>query len=360
MKDMINFTVGPVQSSSEVREIGGMQVPYFRTSEFSNIMLENERLMKEFTKAGDQAKVAFITGSGTASMEATIINTLTKNDKALIVNGGSFGARFVELCRIHDIAFDEIKLQFGEILTSEILNKYNPSDYTTFIVNLHETSTGVLYDIDLISEFCSKNNLFLIVDAISAFLADPIDFDKSKIDVLITGSQKALACPPGISIIVLSDRAVDRVYNNDPKCMYLNLKSALENQKRGQTPFTPAVSVLLQINKRLKMIEEAGGVDIETKKIASLAKYFRDKISDLPFELVSKNPSNAVTSIHPLNASAYDIFLELKDHYNIWICPNGGDLKDKVFRVGHIGYLTYSDYDKLIDAFNDMKNRGLI
>ena len=360
MKDMINFTVGPVQSCNEVREIGSNQVPYFRTNEFSDVMFENERLMKKFVKASEDSKVAFITGSGTASMEATIINTLTKNDKALVVNGGSFGSRFVELCTIHDIAFDEIKLGFGECLTSEILNKFNPNDYTTFIVNLHETSTGVLYDIDLISEFCSKNNLFLIVDAISAFLADPIDMAKSNIDVLITGSQKALSCPPGISIIVLSSRAVERVYNNDPKCMYLNLKSALENAKRGQTPFTPAVGTLLQINKRLKMIDEEGGVEVENKKIADLANYFREKISDLPFELVTKTPSNAVTSIHPTTASAYDIFLELKDHYNIWICPNGGDLKDKIFRVGHIGYLTNSDYDKLIDAFNDMKNRGLI
>ena len=357
---MINFTVGPVQSSEIVREIGSEQVPYFRTSEFSELMFENERLIKKFANADEDSKVVFITGSGTASMEATIMNTLTKNDKVLIVNGGSFGHRFVEMCSLHEIPYTEIKLNIGENLTKDILSLYDNQNYTSFIVNIHETSTGVLYDIDLISEFCSKNNLFLIVDAISSFLADEIDMQQSNIDVLITGSQKALACPPGISIIVLSKNAIERVLSIKSKCMYLDLKIALDNAKRGQTPWTPAVGILRQINARLKEIDKNGGVKVEIEKIGNLATYFRNKIKDLPFELVTNSPSNAVTSIHPINVNAYDIFLKLKDEYGIWICPNGGELKDKIFRVGHIGALTYEDYDKLIDAFNDLKDKNML
>ena len=105
---MINFTVGPVQSSDSVRMVGAEQVPYFRTPEFSEVMFENERLIKKFAYADENSKVVFITGSGTASMEATIINTLTKEDKVLVVNGGSFGHRFVELCRLHEIPYTEI------------------------------------------------------------------------------------------------------------------------------------------------------------------------------------------------------------------------------------------------------------
>ena len=123
-KEMINFTVGPVQSSNEVRNIGSEQIPYFRTNDFSKIMLENEQLIKKFVKSSDESRVVFITGSGTASMEATIINTLNKNDKALIVNGGSFGDRFVKLCKIYEIPYDEIKLEVGSILTKEKLNVY--------------------------------------------------------------------------------------------------------------------------------------------------------------------------------------------------------------------------------------------
>ena len=357
---MFNFTVGPVQASTEICLMGSQQVPYFRTSEFSEMMLESEGLIKKFAKAPNDSKVIFITGSGTASMEATIMNTLSKDDRALVVNGGSFGKRFVELCSIHEIPYSEIKLELGETLTSEKLMPYDGKNYTTFIVNLHETSIGMLYDIKLISDFCKKNDLFLIVDSISSFLADPFDMEKLEVDVMLTGSQKALACPPGVSIIVLSSKAIKRVNDNNVRSMYFNLKDALKNAERGQTPFTPAVGILKQINLRLNQIDRDGGVEKENEKIAEQALDFRNKIKDLPFEIVSKRLSNAVTPLKPITASAYDIFLCLKDEYNIWICPNGGVYKDSIFRVGHRGNLTKEDNTTLINAFKDMEKRGII
>lgn len=142
--------------------------------------------------------------------------------------------------------------------------------------------------------------------------------------------------------------------------MYLDLREALKNGERGQTPFTPAVGILRQINARLNEIDQAGGVESEISKISSLAKYFREKIIDLPFEIVSQSLSNAVTPLHPTTASAYDIFTILKDEYEIWVCPNGGAMRDIIFRVGHIGDLKKSDYDIPISALYDMQTRGLI
>lgn len=357
---MLNFTVGPVMSDEEVRKIGGEQVPYFRTPEFSAVMLENEKLMKKFAKAGENARVVFITGSGTASMEAAVMNVFDETDKVLVVNGGSFGHRFVELCQIHDVPYEEITLETGKALTKERLDAYDGKGFTGFLVNVHETSTGVHYDINMISEFCKKNGIFLVVDAISSFLADEFDMAELGVQVMITGSQKALACPPGVSVIVLSGEAVQRVESRNVKCMYLNLKSALKNGERGQTPFTPAVGTLRQINARLKEIEAAGGVESETQKIAALAQDFREKIKDLPFEIVSNSMSNAVTPLHPLNVSAYQVFTTLKDEYGIWVCPNGGELADKFFRVGHIGALTKEDNTTLVNALRDMQKRGLL
>ncbi|MBR5413415.1 MAG: alanine--glyoxylate aminotransferase family protein [Fibrobacter sp.] len=357
---MINFTVGPVQSSEAVLALGAEQVPYFRTAEFSELMFENERLVKKFAKASDDSRVAFITGSGSAGMETAIMNTLTPVDKAIVVNGGSFGHRFVELCELHDIPFDEIKLAPGKALKAEHLAAYEGKSYTTFIVNKHETSTGVHYDMQLISDFCKRNNLFLIVDCISTFLADPFNMESLGADVMITGSQKALACPPGISVIALSPRALKRIEDIKCKCQYLDLKIALKNAERGQTPWTPAVSILRQINVRLKEIDQNGGVEAEIARTASLANYFRENLKGLPFEIVSESLSNAVTPLHPTTASAYDLFLKIKDEYGMWICPNGGDMKDSVFRVGHIGALATADYDKLIDAFKDLKSKGFI
>lgn len=357
---MLNFTVGPVMSSENVRKIGAVQVPYFRTPEFSKIMLENEALMKKFTKAPRGSRVVFITGSGTASMEASIMNVFDKHDRVLVVNGGSFGHRFVELCEIHNVPYTEIKLNAGKSLKQDMLRAYENAGYTGFVVNVHETSTGVHYDIDIISEFCKRNNLFLVVDAISSFLADPFDMAALNVGLMITGSQKALACPPGVSVIVLSPQGVERVEKHKCSCIYFDLKDALKNGERGQTPFTPAVGILLQINARLREIDDNGGVDAELKKIAALANDFRNKIRDLPFEIVSESMSNAVTPIHPLTASAKDIFNILKDEYEIWICPNGGELAETVFRVGHLGSLTIEDNTTLVNAFKDLQKRGLL
>ena len=357
---MRNFTVGPVQSSECVKRIGAEDVPYFRTSEFSDIMLENERLVKEFAKAPEDSRAVFITGSGTASMETAVMNCFTPDDCVMIVNGGSFGQRFVEICTIHQIPYIEVKLEYGQAVTEEKLKENYRDDVTGFLINMHETSTGVLYDMEMVGSFCREKNLFLVVDAISAFLADEFDMQRIGADVMITGSQKALACPPGISLMVLSPKAVERVYNNDVRIMYFDLKRALNDGERGQTPFTPAVGTLLQINARLKEIKEAGGVASENKRIHNLAEDFRSRIKDLPFEICSESMSNAVTPLHPVNVSARDIFITLKDEYNIWVCPNGGELADRLFRVGHIGNLTVEDNTELINALTDMYNRKLL
>lgn len=349
-------------SSEAVRAIGAEQVPYFRTAEFSELMLENERLMKKFAHATEDSRVVFMTCSGSGGMETTIMNCLNKKDKALVVNGGSFGERFVELLTLHEIPFTEIKLEHGKALKPEHLAPYEEKGYTAFLMQKHETSTGVHYDINLVSDFCKRNGCFLMVDAISSFLADSFDMEATNTGIMITGSQKALACAPGIAVIILAPDALKRVDENRCCCQYLDLKLALKNMERGQTPWTPAVGILRQINARLKEIETMGGAEAEVARCAALARYFRDKLVEyhLPFEIISESLSNAVTPLHPTTQSAYEIFLKMKDEYGMWICPNGGNMKDTVFRVGHIGYLNKKDYDRLIDAFLDLREKKFI
>ena len=357
---MLNFTVGPVMCSEEVCAVGGEQVPYFRTAEFSALMLENERLMLKFAKAPEGSRAAFMTNSSTGSMEAAVMNCFTEADKVLVIDGGSFGHRFVELCEIHEIPHTVLKLDRGQKLTEARLYEYDGQDFTGLLVNIDETSTGVLYDSEMIGAFCRKNGLFYVCDCVSSFLADPFDMARCGADVMITGSQKALACPPGISVILLAPGAVERVTGRKVRSMYFNLADVLKNMERGQTPFTPAVGILRQINARLKEIEAAGGADAEVARVAAQAEDFRTKLRELPFSLFSESPANGVTSVHPLHADANEIFLTLKDEYGIWICPNGGDLKSTVFRVGHIGHLTHEDNTTLINALKDMQSRGLI
>lgn len=357
---MLNFALGPVMSSDLILQVGCQQTPYFRTPEFSKVNLENEQLMKEFLHSGEDSRVIFLTGSGTSGMEATVMNVFNEDDKVLIVNGGGFGQRFVDLCNLHDVYCEDIKIDFGHCLTNEMLEKYDGKDYTAFIVNICETSSGVYYDIDLISDFCKRNNLFLVVDAVSSFLADDLNMVQHDVDVVITGSQKALACPPGIAIIALSKNAIKRVEENECKSMYFDLEDMLINGVRGQTPFTPAITVILQLNARLNQIKNAGGVEVELKRVSDLANDFREKIKEFPFEVKSKCLSNAVTTVHSKEEIKVNIVEILKNEYDIWVSTARDDLSSTMlFRVGHMGDLTPKDNDTLIEALKDMQKRGL-
>ena len=361
---MINFTVGPVQTDDKTRLLGSEQIPYFRTPEFSAIMKENERLFCKFFDAPEDSRMIFMTGSGTASMEAGVMNFFTSADKVLVVNGGSFGHRLAELCEIHEISFTEIKLKYGKPLTAGNLEKFENAGYTGLLVQLCETSTGVLYDMNLIGEFCRRNGIFLFVDAVSGFMADTFSMKKMHVNAAITGSQKALALPPSMSFTVMDKTAIERCQKINVKNLYFNYPIYLKDGLRGQTPFTPAVATLLQLNEKLKRIEATGGIEKQNQLAYERAQYFRNAVKDLPFSFFSeeKDSSNCVTALCPIKpgVNAHHIFEIIKDEYGIWICPNAGDMAEKVFRVGHIGSIKTEEIDILISAFKDLVKRGLL
>lgn len=347
-------------SDEAVLKVASESSPYFRTPEFSAVMKENEALMLRFLNAPQGSRCVFLTSSGTGAMESLVMNVLNDQDKVLVVNGGSFGHRFVELCQLHRRNMTEIALEFGKALHRDQLDTYTGLGYTALLVNMHETSSGVLYDMPMIADFCREQGILLLVDAISAFLADELDMEALGAAAVITGSQKALAVQPGVSVVALAPAALDRVAANQEVCMYLSLKDALKNGERGQTPFTPAVTTLLQIHSRLKQIEADGGVEAERERIARTARQLRDGISDLPLTNISESLSNAVTALHPERVFAGEIIRILKDEYQIWGCPNGGAHADDVFRIGHIGHITEDDNRRLIDALHDMFSRKLL
>lgn len=357
---MLNFAVGPVMMDEDILKIGAEQIPYFRTEEFSNLMKENERMLIKCVNAPLDSRTIFLTGSGTAAMEAAVMNLFTAEDKVLVVNGGGFGKRFKQICDIHDIKSDEIKLKFFKPLTEDDLIPFNDKGYTALLLNVHETSTGILYDMNLIQSFCKSNNLLLVIDAISSFLADYYDMSNYGANVTILSSQKAMALPPGMSYILVDSKAQERIMSNNVKSMYFDLKDYLENGKSGQTPYTPAVSNLIQLNKRLKGVLD-NGVENEIQKTEALATDFRKKISSLPFEIPSNSLSNALTPIIPNGKmSPSEIVSYLKENHEIFILPSGGNLKDVVFRVGHIGALSKPSNDELISVLLTMHKEEIL
>lgn len=344
------FTVGPTQMRKEILEIGGQMVPYFRTEEFSNLMIDSDKLLRKFMHAGDDSKAIYLTASGTGAMESVIMNCLRQDDKVLIIDGGTFGHRFVDLCELHEIPYIAVKLDPNEKLTMQHLSPYNDQKITALLVNIDETSTGQLYDINILSTFCKRNGCYLIVDAISSYLIDPYDMAGNGIDVTIISSQKGLCIAPGLSVVVLSNRIIkERVKNNNLKNLYFNYNEYLKNFERGQTPFTPCVGILVEMNKALHMINDEG-LNHFLSHIEAVAKDFRQRVCELPVEIPDFPLSNAVTPIIFKDRIAKKVFTILKDKYDIFVNPTGGAREEYVLRVAHIGDTSINDNIMLVET----------
>ncbi len=352
MKELENkyiFTPGPVKMADDILAIGAKQTPYFRNAEFSKVLFECEENLLNVVNAPQNSRVLFLTASGTAGMEASVQNLIAKEDKTLVINGGGFGQRFVDICKLHEINHVDMKIEENNLSDTSVLEEH--SDAKAFLINAHETSIGLLYDLQATGDFCKQNNILNIVDGISMFVTDELDMQKFNIDALILSSQKGLALPPGISMIVLNPKAIQKL--QPQSSMYFDFQNYLDDGKRGQTPFTPAVTILLQLHFRLTQIMQKG-IASELQNAKEIAEYFRKAIKALPLKLYSNTMANAMTTLSPSNnMSAWAIVNDLDKEYNIIVAPNGGKLKDKIFRVSHMGAMTMEYTDILIDALYD-------
>lgn len=345
------FTVGPTEMPAAVRAVRAAadSVPYFRTEEFSALMLETDEWLRELAHAGEGAKTVYLTASGTAAMEAAVMNVLTPADRVLIVNGGTFGQRFVDICTVHGIAYDEVRVLAGATLTAELLAPFATQDYAALLVNIDETSTGQIYDVKMLADFCQRKNMYFIVDAISSFLADPLDMVASGIDVLIISSQKGPCISPGLAMVILSARIIaERVAGNNIKSLYFDFKDYLRNFTRGQTPYTPAVGICIELHAALERIVQVG-LSEHLASVAKLATDFRARLRELPVSIPDYPLSNALTPVVFVEPIAYRVFEILKAEYDIFVNPTGGATANTVLRVAHIGALTVADNAQLVN-----------
>ena len=342
------FTVGPVEMYPETLRIEGTQLPYFRDETFSEIMKENEKMFLCSVNAPEGTYFAGLTCSGTGGMDAAVQNTLGKTDHALVINGGIFGQRFADICRKYDIPTDTHDIVFDEDFVEKDIELYAGKGYTALLVNACETGTGRAYDLKCLGRFCKENDVLFIVDAVSAYLADEIDMEKSGIDVLITSSHKGLALSPGVVLIALSEKARQRTY----KCSssyYFDLNTYIEDQKRGQPPFTSAIGVMMALNRRLKGILEVG-MEATVESHRERADYFRKRIKELPVEIPSFPLSNCCTPLIFPDENAKAVYMGLREKYGIVLTPSGGWFGDKMLRVGHLGNLKKEDMDHLMEC----------
>ena len=349
------FTPGPTPIFQHILDIASCQLPYNRTEQFSQITYEIlDGLKYLFVTKGD---VVIFASSGTGAMEASIFNFLHQKDHVLIINGGTFGQRWTDLCAKHEIPFTEICLSPGEALPIEMLEqKLSTRKYTTLLLNSHETSTGQLFDTKSIGQLTHSHGVFFIVDAISTICADPFQMDDWHVDVSILSSQKGLALPPGLSFLALNAKAKERMHSQSCRSLYFDVSEYLHNQKRGQMPFTPVIGHFLMLHEQLKWIKDNGLSSIIARH-NKLAKYFRESIKDIPFRFVPDTPSNALSAVKcNKDIDAFELTKNLASEYNCIVTPNGGSLKHDVFRVSHLGQQSTEDIDFLVDAMKSILN----
>ncbi|MCM8831112.1 MAG: alanine--glyoxylate aminotransferase family protein [Candidatus Omnitrophica bacterium] len=343
MKQRYLLTPGPSPVPSVIREAISQEIIHHRTDEFIQILQEvNEGLKYIFCTKNP---VITFASSGTGAMEASVSNFFSHNEKVVVVVGGKFGERWLEIVKVFGLQPIVMQVEAGFAPSVNELKKIlqnNPGVKGLF-TTLTETSTATVFDIKSIAELTKDKEILLIVDAISGLIQDPLLTDEWGVDVVVCASQKGFMLPPGLSFICLNEKAKRFLQNSKLPKYYFDLKKALKAYQKNDTPFTPSVSLIMGLKKSIEIIKNEGLEKLWNKyKKMSLATQAAAKA--LGLEVFSKNPSSSVTAIvSPAGLNSKDIVKKLRKEYGISIAAGQGELEQKIFRIAHMGWISEQD-----------------
>lgn len=352
MKKTYLFTPGPTMVPPEVALAEAQPMIHHRTPEFSEIFVEVSDGLKYLfqTKTSD---VYTLASSGTGGMEACVVNTLSRGDKALVVRGGKFGERWAEICEVYGVEVIPIDVEYGKAVDPELIrsalerNKGIKAVFTT----QSETSTGALCDTEAIARIVKESGALMVVDAITAIGVHPFLMDDWGIDLAVTGSQKGCMLPPGLAFVCVGQNAMKAAEKSDLPKYYWDFRKMQKNLKNATTPFTPAVSLIRALKVVIDMVK-AEGIENVWRRHARLAHATREAVKALGLELFageySSNVLTAVKSPSGLDTSAF--LKKLRDKYGVSLAGGQDQLKGKIFRIGHMGYINDFDIITAISA----------
>jgi aspartate aminotransferase-like enzyme len=333
---MLLLAPGPVPISPELAEVARIaHTPYFRGDVFARLMLDltaDLRLVFRTT-----ATPLTVTSSGTGLMEMAIVNLLNPGDRVLVVNGGTFGLKWVRMCRSFGVDAAEFRVPLGRSPDLDALADSVPANARALLVNAHETSTGSLYDLPAIGEIARRKGLLYIVDGVSSIGADEYRMDDWGIDCSMVSTQKALGCMPGLGFIAFSERARQIIPGvRQPRC-YFDAPDYENNLPRGMVPFTPAVYAILQIRRQLDTIKTVG-IDGFVERHRRRARAFRDAIlADPRFGLFPERPSNAISTVTlPPGVGSTRLVRHFQREHDWWFATNPTG-NEGFLRVSHMG-----------------------
>ena len=338
------LTPGPTPLPPQVCEAMARPIIHHRTPQFQAVLKEATVGLKYvYQTKGD---VFILASSGTGVMEAGVVNLLSGGDTAITIQGGKFGERWTEICKSYSINTDIIDVRWGEAVQPREIEKrlkINPKIKAVF-TTLCETSTGVVNDIAAIGKAVKDTNAVLVVDAISGLGAIDLQTDAWFCDVVVSGSQKGLMLPPGLGFISVSPKAWKLVEDSRCPKYYFDLKAAKKALDKTDTPFTPAITLIIALCESLKMIKQDGleNVFLRHKKMADAT---RAAMKALGLELFAPTcASDVVTAIKvPQGIDGEKLVKTMRDSYGVTIAGGQAEFKGKVFRIAHMGFIEEFD-----------------
>lgn len=333
------FTPGPTPVPERVTLAMAAGLPYHRSPEFREVLRRvSENLRYVFQTRG---AVLTLTCSGTGGMEALFQNLFSPGDTVVAVNGGKFGARWVEMPRTFGITAIEVAVPWGKAVTvHEVVQALQEHPETKGVVLTYsETSTGTTIDLQAIaSAVRSLSKALVCVDAVTALGAHELRFDAWGIDACVAGSQKGLMIPPGLACIALSERAVRAIQESRTPRFYFDLRRALDTHATNDTPWTPAISLLCGLDEALRMIRTEG-IERVWQRHRRLSEALRAGVKALGLTLFSESPSHAVTAVRVPDGIDWAVLNRaLKKESGVIVAGGQGDFVGKIFRIAHLGH----------------------
>ncbi len=337
------LTPGPTPLPPEVALAMARPIIHHRTPRYRELFKQAQQGLQYVFQTANPVLV--FTSSGTGAMEAAVVNLCSPGDTAVVTQAGKFGERWAKLCQAYGIAPVIVDAPYGDAIDPNAVRGAlaKAKSATAVFTTLCETSTGVVHDVQAIAKIARDAGALSVVDAISGLGADELPTDAWGLDVVVAGSQKGLMLPPGLSFASVSERAWAAVAKTTSKRYYHDFNGYRKALADDDTPFTPAVSLVIGLIEALRIIRE-DGLEAVVARHRQLASATRAAMTALGLTLFSKRPSNAVTAVTvPTGVDGKQLVKRLRDVYGVGLAGGQGEMEGKIFRFAHLGYITLTD-----------------
>ncbi len=342
---------GPTPVPPEVLAAGAEPVLHHRGPDFRELMLRCLGRLQEVCRTENDVLV--FTASGSGAFESAVVNLLSPGERVVVVSAGEFGERWGRLAEAYGAEVRPLRYEWGETPQPDDLRETlaESGAKTVFLVH-SETSTGVVADVQALARVAREAEAITVIDAVSSLGAVPLETDAWGLDVVVAGSQKALMTPPGLSLVTVSPKAWERAAQTTTPRFYFDWAKLRQQLESGSTPFTPAVSLVVALDAALGLLL-AEGLENAFARHAALGRACREGAKAMGLELFSPDEERSaiVTAIlTPDGVDARELVLALRERFGITVAGGHGELGERMFRIGHIGYYDVFDITTALAA----------